>query len=140
MHYHFKIHKEGKGYWAECIELEGCFTQADNLTELRENLIEALNSHLSEPVESDYIFPEPRNNIRMEVEAVKVKPEVAFPILLRNMRLNKKMKQHEYRKVLGFKNVYQYQRLERIGAANPSLKMISLVKEKFPDFAIEKVF
>ena len=30
MKYHFKVHKGGKGYWAECIELVGCITEADS--------------------------------------------------------------------------------------------------------------
>ncbi len=139
MYYHFKVHKESDGYWAECVELEGCFTQAANKKKLRENMAEALNSHLSEPVASDFIFPEPRENIRAAVEKIKVRPEVAFPILLKSMRLSDKKRQHDYQKALGFKNVFQYQRLEKIGA-NPNLKMISLVKEKFPGFKIEKVF
>ena len=33
MEYHFKIHKEKNGYWAECIELSGCNTQGDTLEE-----------------------------------------------------------------------------------------------------------
>jgi antitoxin HicB len=42
MKYHFKIHKEGKGFWAECIELSGCFTEADSKEELRKNMHEIL--------------------------------------------------------------------------------------------------
>jgi predicted RNase H-like HicB family nuclease len=30
MKYHFKIHREKAGFWAECLELDGCVTQADN--------------------------------------------------------------------------------------------------------------
>jgi predicted RNase H-like HicB family nuclease len=43
MHYHFKIHKENNGYWAECCELEGCVTQGDTLEELYKFCDEALN-------------------------------------------------------------------------------------------------
>ena len=34
MKYHFKIHKEKGGFWAECLELVGCSTQADTKDEL----------------------------------------------------------------------------------------------------------
>ncbi len=34
MKYHFKIHKEGKGFWAECLELEGCITQGKTLNKV----------------------------------------------------------------------------------------------------------
>jgi antitoxin HicB len=43
MKYHFKIYKKDGGYWAQCIELEGCITQADTLKELYKNMQEALN-------------------------------------------------------------------------------------------------
>lgn len=52
MKYHFKIHKEGKGYWAQCIELEGCITQADSRKELKKRMQEALNLYIDEPVDS----------------------------------------------------------------------------------------
>ncbi len=29
MEYHCKVHKGSDGYWVECIELKGCFTQSD---------------------------------------------------------------------------------------------------------------
>lgn len=47
--YHFKIHKEDEGYWAECIELNGCVTQGDTLEELHHNIREALQVYLQEP-------------------------------------------------------------------------------------------
>lgn len=48
MNYHFKIHKEGKGFWAQCIEFEGCITQADDLKSLKNNMQEALNLYIEE--------------------------------------------------------------------------------------------
>jgi hypothetical protein len=36
MKYHFKVHKEMSGFWAECLELNGCITQADTQKELYE--------------------------------------------------------------------------------------------------------
>ena len=65
MKYHFKVHKEGNGYWAECIELEGCLTQTErdpkggSIEELHYNMREALNLYLSESPDSDLIFPRP---------------------------------------------------------------------------------
>lgn len=52
MKYHFKVHREGKGYWAECIELVGCITEADSIEELRKNIQEALNLYIEEPEDS----------------------------------------------------------------------------------------
>lgn len=49
MTYHFKVHKEGSGFWAQCIEFEGCLTQADSIKELEKNMQEALELYLYEP-------------------------------------------------------------------------------------------
>ena len=40
MFYNFKIHKEKKGFWAECLELKGCVTQADTYHALLKNMEE----------------------------------------------------------------------------------------------------
>jgi len=58
--YHFKIHKEEKGYWAECIEIPGCFTQGDTKQELKENMREALNTAVSEPDNSEEFGEHPK--------------------------------------------------------------------------------
>jgi len=59
--YHFKIHQEGKFFWAQCLELEGCVTQARSLRKLQENMREALNLYVDEPEDSTDCanFPDP---------------------------------------------------------------------------------
>ena len=51
----FKIHKEDNGYWAECIGLEGCDTQADTLEELNSNIKEALSLYWEEYTQAGII-------------------------------------------------------------------------------------
>ena len=34
MTYHFNVHEDKKGFWAECVELSGCVTQAESFEEL----------------------------------------------------------------------------------------------------------
>lgn len=48
MKYHFKIHKKGNGFWAQCIEFPGCVTEGDTIQELQANMREALNLYLQE--------------------------------------------------------------------------------------------
>jgi predicted RNase H-like HicB family nuclease len=56
------IHVEpGGGYWAEVPELPGCFTQADTLEELYENLTEAIACHLESPEDAS------REQIRSQI-------------------------------------------------------------------------
>ena len=50
MKYHFKIHKEGTGFWTECIELKGCYTQGTTIKELEENIEDALHTYFDDPV------------------------------------------------------------------------------------------
>ena len=141
MKYHFKVHKESDGYWAECIELQGCVTQADTKKELSLNMVEALNLYLSEPDDSKTVFPLPKRSVRAKnIEKVSVYPHVAFAFLLRKARLDRKMTQAKAAKALGMKNIWSYQKLERGQSANPALKTIAAIKKVFPNLDIEKVF
>ena len=140
MRYHFKIHKEGNGFWAECIELEGCNTQAETLQELDQNMSDALDLYLSEPDDSTVIFPLPDNTIKgaKDIALVKVDPHVAFAFLLRRYRLINKLSQQEVANKMGWKNIWSYQRFEK--TANPSLDKLSKFQEIFPDLEIQLVF
>ena len=138
MKYHFKIHKEGKFFWAKCIELDGCYTQADSLDELNEMAQEALNLYISEPEGSKDVAELPDDSIRASknVIEVPVDTEVAFAFLLRYYRIKHKMTQSEAARKMGFENINGYQRLER-KKCNPNLKTISKIKAIFPDFSLD---
>lgn len=47
------VHKENTGYWAEVPALKGCFTQAETMEELQENLKEAITAWLSVDLPTD---------------------------------------------------------------------------------------
>lgn len=72
MHYHFKVHREGDGFWAECIELPGCVTEGDSSEELFENMQEALNTYLEEPSDSVFVAPLPKTTLSPSRSVVKV--------------------------------------------------------------------
>lgn len=140
MHYHFKIHKEGKFYWAQCLELKGCITQAQSKLELQKNMVEALNLYLDEPADSQLIFSLPRKNVRgRNIVEIKVEPAIAFAFSLRRMRLTKKMTQKQVAESLGLKNLYSYQRLEASKTANPSLSTLVNLKSVFPELNLDQV-
>jgi predicted RNase H-like HicB family nuclease len=105
MKYHFKVHKERAGFWAECLELNGCITQADTQEELYENCEEALNLFLEEPIDSKIIFPLPDTSldIKKNIIEIQVEPEIALAVLLRNYRLNSNMTQKQVAEMLGMK-------------------------------------
>ncbi len=137
MQYHFKIHREGDFLWAQCIELEGCITQAESMEELGQNMEEALNLYIQEPENSTDLAALPDNKIKTSENIVEVgvDPLVALAFMLRYFRINSKMTQQEVSDRMGFDNIYSYQRLER--KCNPNLKTIYKIKQIFPDISID---
>ena len=134
MKYHFKVHREKNGYWAECIELAGCLTQAENQSELSNNMSEALNLYLSEPESSILLFPMPKKNIKANsVVRVEVSPNVAFAVLLRQIRLKRKLTQKAMMDLLEITHLSNYQRLENPRKTNSELKTLSEIKKKLPE-------
>ena len=141
MKYHFKVHKEKKGYWAECIELKGCRTQAGTKEELDHNLKESLDLYLSEPEDSSLVFPEPKKNLKgRNIVAVQVSPSVAFAMELRQTRLKRKLTQVAMMDLLGIRNLSNYQRLEDPDRANPELKTLFELQGKLPELSVVRIF
>jgi predicted RNase H-like HicB family nuclease len=138
MRYHFKVHKGGEGFWAECLELEGCVTQADSMKELSEMMQEALNLYISEPEDSIRLAELPNDSIKKakNIVEVSVNSEIAFSFLVRYHRIQNGMTQHQVAKKLGFDNINSYQRLER-KKCNPNLKTLSKIKALFPEFSLD---
>lgn len=140
MKYHFKIHKEGTGYWAECLELEGCRTQGKSRARLEENMAEVLNLFLSEPADSKVIFPLPRKSVRgSNIVAVAVEPKIAFAFYLKRARLKRGLTQKAVADRLGLKNLYSYQRLENAKTSNPELATIVQLRQVFPELSVDDV-
>ncbi len=140
MKFHFKTHKEKNGFWAECIELKGCKTQADSWKELNKNMQDALNLFLNEPVNSKIIFPLPRKKMtEKNITSVLVHPRIAFSFYLRQFRLKNGMTQKQISEKLGMKNIFNYQRLENPKMANPELETISRLKRIFPKFSMDEL-
>jgi antitoxin HicB len=141
MFYNFKIHKENNSYWAECIELKGCVTQAESYNELLKNMEEVLNLYLDEPADSKILFPLPKNNInKKNIIKIPVDHKIAFAIKMKRLRAEKGLSQRQAAELLGMKNIYSYQRLESPRKANPSLSTIARIKNIFPDFNIDDIF
>jgi antitoxin HicB len=134
MKYHFEIHKEGDGYWAKCLELHGCRTEAETFDRLLENMKEALDLFLDEPAESDMEFPAPNPMIKAKgVVAIPVSPSIALALTLKNTRKRHQMTQKETAEAMGLKGLYSYQRLESSKTANPELATLDKIKSVFPE-------
>ena len=140
MKYHFKVHRQKQGFWADCVELKGCHTQANTESQLLCNLRETLNLFLDEPANSKLIYPLPYKKLKgKNILTVEVDPNIAFAFHLRRTRLKHCLTQREAALAMGFKNLYSYQRLENAKTANPELKTIIQIKRIFPDFSVDEV-
>lgn len=141
MKYHFRIHKEKDGYWAESVEKGlNANTQADTLEELHKNMKEVLELCLEEPEESTYIPPLPDPSIKgKNIVAVPVDPKIALAAMVRRERLEHKLSQRKAAEKLGFKNVIQYQRLESGKNLNPELETLIKLKRIFPGLSVDAV-
>jgi predicted RNase H-like HicB family nuclease/DNA-binding XRE family transcriptional regulator len=139
MTYHFSVHKEAKGFWAECSELPGCLTQSETFDEIIKACEESLNLYLEEPKDSRMVFPLPNEALDSDSSLVKVsvEPEIALAVLLRHYRSNSKLTQKQMAEMLGMKNLYSYQRLEK--RSNPTLSIIKKIHTVFPDISLEKI-
>ncbi len=132
MHYHFKVHKEGNAYWAQGLELDGCFTHAKTKKELQERMEEVLNLYLSEPEDSKYIFPLPKKSVRgKNIVRIKVHPRVEIAMLVRMSRLKSKLTQQKVADKIGI-DVSAYQRYESPKAANPTWTTLDQIKRALP--------
>ena len=138
MRYHFKVHREGKGYWAECIELVGCITEADSMEELQKNMQEALNLYVEEPDDSKElaVLPDESISATRDIVEIALDPQMAFAFMVRYYRIKHGLTQQQAAKKMGFETIYSYQRLEG-RRCNPSLKIITKIKRAFPDFSID---
>jgi predicted RNase H-like HicB family nuclease/DNA-binding XRE family transcriptional regulator len=138
MKYHFEIHKEDVGYWAECIELSGCITVGDSMAELKKNMEEALNLYIDEPGDSTKLHSLPDNNLSKSrhLAEVPVEPSIAFAFMVRYNRIKHGLTQQEAAQKLGFENLNSYQKLEN-KKCKPSLKIISELKKIFPEFSVD---
>ena len=140
MRYHFKTHKNGRGYWAECIELKGCKTQAESRAYLLENMTEVLNLYLEEPADSKTTFPLPKKRcFGRNIVTVPVDPKVALAFLLRRHRLTNGLTQMQVAERLGLRGLYSYQRLENSKTANPEFETIIRIKRAFPELDIDEL-
>jgi antitoxin HicB len=140
MRYHFRIHKEGRGFWAECVELPGCSTQGDSMDDLRTNMVEALNLYLDESVEYTGAFPAPRKRVTgKNIHAVAVEPRVALAVQLRHIRKRRGLTQRQAAQMLGIKGLYTYQRLESPRTANPEWATLARIKRVFPELSLDEL-
>jgi len=125
-----KYLKEDNSYIVEFPDLPGCLTEGETLDDAKRNAKEALTGYLASIFEREYKIPEPSKAGGRNFHMIEPEPEVSVPILLRKLRVKKKLTQGDIAKVLGIS--YQaYQRLEKPGKSNPTLKTLERLAKVF---------
>jgi antitoxin HicB len=121
---------DDKSYLVEFPDLPGCLTEGKTLEEAQHNAKEALTGYLASLFERNLKIPEPSANKGKGVYPIEPEAKVAIPILLKRLRETRKLTQGDVAKVLGIS--YQaYQRLEKPGKSNPTLKTLERLAKVF---------
>jgi DNA-binding XRE family transcriptional regulator len=96
--------------------------------------------YLYEPDDSKRLFPLPDETLdgKRNLIKVMVDPQKALALLLKNYRLSTKMTQKQVAEMLGMKNIYSYQRLEK--KTNATLDVINKIHTVFPEIKLEYLF
>ncbi len=122
--------KKDKSYLVEFPDLPGCLTEGTSLDDAKSNAKEALTGYLASIFEREHKIPDPSKIKGRNVYLIEPEPEVSVPIILRKLRLKKKLTQGDIAKALGIS--YQaYQRLEKPGKSNPTLKTLERLAAVF---------
>jgi antitoxin HicB len=139
MRYHYKIHKEKKGYWAECMEKGiNASTQGETMEELMAMMQEALDLAMDEPMDSDWIPPAPDPTIRgRNIIEIQVSPKIAMASTVRVTRLKAGLTQKQVAERMGIKTLSTYQKLEASKTANPEWLTLVRLKAALPAFPLD---
>ena len=121
---------EDNCYLVEFPDLPGCITDGKTLEEAKNNGREALTGYLSSIFERNLQIPPPSTVRNKNFHFIEPEADVAIPVMLKQLRENSKLTQSDVATVLGIS--YQaYQRLERPGKSNPTVKTLERLARVF---------
>jgi antitoxin HicB len=119
-----------KSYLVEFPDLPGCLTEGASLEEAKLNAKEALTGYLASIFERNFTIPKSSKSRAKDVHYIEPEPEVALPILLRTLREARNLTQGDIAELLHI-SYQSYQRLERPGKSNPTLKTLERLAKVF---------
>ena len=129
MIYYAKIKKQtDETYLVEFPELSGCFTEGESLDDALEQAQEALDVWMTSNCDRNLNIPAPKERRSKNYYPVEVDIRIAFPIMLRKARKNRRMSQAQVAKKLDISQ-QAYAKLETPQKANPSLSTIQKLSE-----------
>jgi antitoxin HicB len=125
-----KYQSSDRAYLVEFPDLPGCLTEGATKDEAIHNAREALTGYLASIFERNLKIPKPSRLTGRNIHMIEPEPEVAVPVFLRQQREARKLTQSDVAKVLGI-SYQSYQRLEKPGKSNPTLKTLERLAKVF---------
>jgi antitoxin HicB len=125
-----KYIREDKSYIVEFPDLPGCLTEGKNMDDAIHNAKEALTGYLTSIFERNLKIPKSSKVTGKNIHMIEPEPEVAVPVFLKKQREARKLTQSDVAKELGI-SYQSYQRLEKPGKSNPTLKTLERLAEVF---------
>ncbi len=142
--YPAKITRDGDGYVVTFRDLANIFAEGDTAEEALFNAQEVLDILLLDMVQDEIDIPEPSLCRKKEV-LVSVSPEVAVPVLLHHLRLERHFTQAEVARTMGvsYQNYQQMESgknitLKSLKRAAAALGAIVEIKLLIPSYVNEK--
>jgi antitoxin HicB len=117
-------------YLVEFVDLPGCITEGVTLEEALCNGREALTGYLSSMFERNLLIPSPSTLPNKDSYLIEPEPDVAIPLMLKNLRDTNKLTQNDVARVIGV-SFQTYQRLEKPGKSNPTVKTLDRLARVF---------
>lgn len=121
---------EDSKYLVEFLDLPGCLTEGDTFEAAKRSAKEALTGYLASAFEKGTSVPEPSTARARGVYFIEPEPEVSVPVVLRRLREARGLTQPDIADALGISH-QAYQRLERPGKSNPTLKTLARLAKVF---------
>ncbi|HOV15683.1 MAG TPA: type II toxin-antitoxin system HicB family antitoxin [Spirochaetota bacterium] len=145
MKYHFSFEEDERGgYWGECLEIQGCLSEGNNLEDFKKNLKEALDLCLECALndEEDFILPFDEKEIREKNNILEISPEPSLMLsnMIKNLRKKYNLTQKEVAERMGYKSIWGYSKIESGKYSNIEFKTLGKIKSVFPDIDLNLIF
>ena len=121
---------EEGGYVVDFIDLPGCVTEGETMEEALDMAKEALTGWLKSAYGRGLKIPDASAIKKKNIYYISPEPEIAIPILIRKLRMEKGLSQKQVADAIGIR--YQtYQRFENPNTFNATIRNLNRISKVF---------
>lgn len=145
MKYHFKYEADERGgYWGECLEIQGCLSEGNDIEDLKKNFKEALDLCLECALndEEEFVLPFEDNALNNKENILEISPDhyLILSNMLKYYRKKNMLSQKDVAQRMGYKNIWGYSKIEKGKYANIEFKTLVKIKSVFPELDLNRIF